>query len=79
MVVDEGKTSSGGMFSPRKRCSLASFLRFASKDRSQGECEDGVESMLKHEEVGERDFESIMAAGFDGFILVVRGTGSDRS
>ena len=83
MVVEEWKTSSGGMFSPRVRESLASFLRFSSIVRTWGGRDDVVvevvECMLKQEDVGERDFELLVTAGLEDFILAVRDTGSDRS
>jgi hypothetical protein len=74
--------SSGGIFSPRKRSSLAIFLRFWMSSRSRGGRDDVyvvVESMLKQEEVGDRDLELMLTPGSDSFILGIRGTGSDRS
>lgn len=82
VVVEDGKTSSGGMFSPRVRESLANFLRFSSTVRTwggRGEVVVIVDCMLKLEDVGERAFEALVTAGLEGFILAVRGTGSDRS
>lgn len=78
--MEEWKTSSGGMFSPRVRESLANFLRFSLAVRTWGGREDivvvvvvVVECMLKQEDVGELS----VTSGLEGFIL--RGTGSDRS
>ena len=84
IVVEEGKTSSGGMFSPKVCISLANFLRFSVSDRTWCGRENVVvvvECMLKREDAGERDFELSVTGGFEGFILVavLGGTGSDRS
>jgi hypothetical protein len=81
--VEEWNTSSGGMFSPRVRVSLANFLRFSVAVRTWCGREDVVvvvvvECMLKREDMGERDFELVTGV-FDGFILAVACTGSDRS
>jgi len=35
--------------------------------------------MFKREDMGERGFELLVTGGFDGFILAVGDTGSDRS
>lgn len=71
------------MFSPRVRVSLANFLRFSLIVRWCGRDGEvgvvGEDCMLKQEDVAERDFESSVTAELEGFILAVRGTGSDRS
>jgi hypothetical protein len=79
---EEWKTSSGGMFSPRVRASLANFLRFSFSVRTWRGCGDvvvGVELMLKVEEnIGERG-SGWWTGRFLAFILLVAGTGRDRS
>lgn len=64
-----GKTSSGGMFSPRVRVSLSSFLRFSWDVRACRGCEDVDVSMLKEEDIEARGFDW-SGGGIADFIVV---------